>query len=88
MRRRAALLDELCRNTPRMPWRPAGIEVLMGTPATKLIYAGDPALGDGEVIGVWAKDPDGNDIAIKARYAVVLGTGGFGPESRDGAGAA
>ena len=53
------------------------IEVLMGTAATKLIYAGDPALGDGEVIGVWANDPDGNQIAIKARYAVVLGTGGF-----------
>ena len=54
-----------------------GIQVLMGTPATKLIYAGNPALGDGEVIGVWANDPDGNQIAIKARYAVVLGTGGY-----------
>lgn len=53
------------------------IEVLMGTAATKLIYAGNPALGNGEVIGLWAKDPDGNDIAIKACYAVVLGTGGF-----------
>ena len=53
------------------------IEVLMGTAATKLIYAGNPALGDGEVIGLWATDPDGNEIAIKARYAVVLGTGGF-----------
>ena len=54
-----------------------GIEVLMGTAATKLIYAGNPALGDGEVIGLWATDPDGNELAIKARYAVVLGTGGF-----------
>ena len=54
-----------------------GIPVLMGTAATTLIYAGDPALGDGEVVGVWATDPDGNEIAIKARYAVVLGTGGF-----------
>lgn len=54
-----------------------GIEVLMGTPATKLIYAGNPALGDGEVIGVWAETPEGETIAIKARYAVVLGTGGF-----------
>ena len=53
------------------------IEVLMGTAATKLIYAGNPALGDGEVIGLRATDPDGNEIAIKARYAVVLGTGGF-----------
>lgn len=53
-----------------------GIEVLMGTPATKLIYNGNPALGDGEVVGVWADSPDG-PIAIKARYAVVLGTGGF-----------
>lgn len=54
-----------------------GIEVLMGTAATKLIYSGNPALGDGEVVGVWATDQDGNQIAIKARYAVVLGTGGF-----------
>ena len=53
------------------------IEVLMGTAATKLIYAGNPALGDGEVIGLWATDSDGNEIATKARYAVVLGTGGF-----------
>ena len=41
----------------------------MGPPATKLIYAGNPALGDGEVIGVWAKAPDGNDIAIKQYQA-------------------
>ena len=54
-----------------------GIPVLMGTAATKLIYAGNPALGDGEVIGVWATDHDGNEIAIKARYGVILGTGGF-----------
>lgn len=53
------------------------IPVLFGTPATKLIYAGNPALGDGEVIGVWAKNPDGEDIAIKARYGVIIGTGGF-----------
>ena len=53
-----------------------GIEVMMGTAATKLIYAGNPALGDGEVIGLWA-EKDGQKIAIKARYAVVLGTGGF-----------
>lgn len=53
-----------------------GIEVLMGTPATKLIYSGNPALADGEVVGLWADSPEG-PIAIKARYAVVLGTGGF-----------
>ena len=53
------------------------IPVLFGAPATKLIYAGNPALGDGEVIGVWAKNPDGEDIAIKARYGVIIGTGGF-----------
>ncbi len=52
------------------------ITVMMGTAATKLIYAGDPALGDGEVIGLYAETADGT-IAIKARYAVVLGTGGF-----------
>ena len=53
-----------------------GIPVLMGTPATKLIYSGNPALGNGEVIGVWAEQ-EGQPIAIKARYAVILGTGGF-----------
>ena len=53
-----------------------GIETLMGTPATSLIYKGDPLLGDGEVVGVWADSPEG-PIAIKARYAVILGTGGF-----------
>lgn len=53
-----------------------GVEVLMGTPATRLIYSGSPNLGDGEVVGVWAESPEG-PIAIKARYAVVLGTGGF-----------
>lgn len=53
-----------------------GIEVLMGTPATKLIYNGNPAMENGEVVGVWAESPDGA-ISIKARYAVVLGTGGF-----------
>lgn len=54
-----------------------GIEVLMGTPATKLIYSGNPMLGNGEVIGVWAETPEGEPIAIKARYGVILGTGGF-----------
>lgn len=53
-----------------------GIEVLMGTAATKLIYLGNPTEGDGEVVGVWAESTDG-PIAIKARYGVVLGTGGF-----------
>lgn len=52
------------------------VETLMGTPATSLIYKGDPLLGDGEVVGVYAESPEGT-IAIKARYAVVLGTGGF-----------
>lgn len=52
------------------------VEVMMGTPATSLIYKGDPLLGNGEVVGVYADSPDGT-IAIKARYAVILGTGGF-----------
>lgn len=53
-----------------------GIEVLLGTPAVKLIYRLDDR-GNKEVLGVWAQTPEGTHIAIKARYAVVLGTGGF-----------
>lgn len=53
-----------------------GIQVLMGTAGKKLIYNGNPQLGDGEVVGIYAETADGT-IAIKARYAVILGTGGF-----------
>lgn len=53
-----------------------GIPVMYGTAATKLIYSGNPALGDGEVVGVWA-EKDGKPIAVKARYGVIIGTGGF-----------
>lgn len=52
------------------------IEVLYGTAGKKLVYSGNPLLGDGEVLGVWAEGPDG-PIAIKARYGVIIGTGGF-----------
>lgn len=52
------------------------IEVMMGTTATKLIYKGNPYLENGEVVGVYADTEDGR-IAIKARYGVVIGTGGF-----------
>lgn len=52
------------------------IPVMYGTRATKLIYSGNPLLGDGEVVGVWAQTDDGT-IAVKARYGVIIGTGGF-----------
>lgn len=53
-----------------------GIDVMYGTPAVKLIYKLDEQ-GNKEVLGVWAQTEDGAPIAIKARYAVVLGTGGY-----------
>lgn len=53
-----------------------GIEVLMGTAGKELIYKGNPLLSDGEVVGIYAETAEGT-IAIKARYGVVLGTGGF-----------
>ena len=52
------------------------IEVMMGTAGKKLIYSGNPMLEDGEVVGIYAETADGT-IAIKARRAVILGTGGF-----------
>ncbi len=54
-----------------------GIEVLLETPAKRLIYAGNSAAGDGQVIGIIAQTPTGGEIAIKARKGVVIGTGGF-----------
>lgn len=53
-----------------------GIEVMFGAAGKKLIYKGNPLLGDGEVVGVYAETAEGT-IAIKARYGVVIGTGGF-----------
>lgn len=52
------------------------IEIMMGAEATKLIYNGNPYLENGEVVGVYADTAEGK-IAIKARYGVVIGTGGF-----------
>jgi succinate dehydrogenase/fumarate reductase flavoprotein subunit len=52
------------------------IEVLFGTAGKKLIYSGSPLQGDGEVVGIYAEDNSGT-IAIKARYGVIIGTGGF-----------
>lgn len=48
-----------------------GVEFLMRTPASSLIYK------DGKVAGVRAKDHKGNDIIINAK-AVIIGSGGFG----------
>jgi succinate dehydrogenase/fumarate reductase flavoprotein subunit len=50
----------------------AGIEVLYNTPATRLIQ--DPA--SGAIVGVYAKQ-QGKEIAVKARKATVIATGGF-----------
>lgn len=52
------------------------IEVMMGTAGKQLIYSGNPLLENGEVIGIYAETNEGT-IAIKARRAVILGTGGF-----------
>lgn len=52
------------------------IEIMMGTAAKRLIYSGNPFLEDGEVLGLYADTADG-EIAIKARYGVIIGTGGF-----------
>lgn len=48
------------------------VEVLWETPGKKLV-----ANDKGEVVGVIAQGKDGNDMAIKAKKAVVLTTGGF-----------
>lgn len=54
-----------------------GIEILFGTAGKKLIYSGNPALENGEVVGIYAETTDGETLAIKARYGVIIGTGGF-----------
>ncbi len=48
----------------------AGVPVLLNTPLTKLVTEGD------RVVGVEAT-VDGEPVIFKARYGVVLGTGGF-----------
>ena len=60
-----------------------GVEVMYDTPGKRLVYRGDSNVGDGEVIGVIAES-NGEEIAIKARKGVVIGTGGFehNPEMR------
>jgi succinate dehydrogenase/fumarate reductase flavoprotein subunit len=49
---------------------------MLETPVKRLLYKGDSNKGDGEVIGVIAES-EGQEIAIKARQGVCLGTGGF-----------
>jgi len=49
-----------------------GVEFLFGTPAKELIQHPETK----EIIGVWAES-GGNRIAVKAKKAVVLCTGGF-----------
>jgi len=55
----------------------SNIEVLLETPAKRLIYDGDSSAGTGQVIGIVAQTAGGQEIFIKARKAVILGTGGF-----------
>lgn len=50
----------------------AGVEIIWETEFTRLITD-----GNGMVVGAWATDADGKDIAIKAKRGVVLCTGGF-----------
>jgi 3-oxosteroid 1-dehydrogenase len=53
-----------------------GIPILWETPAKRLLYSGDPYLGNGEVRGV-VGEKGGQDVYVKARKAVVLTCGGF-----------
>ena len=50
----------------------AGVDIHYNTEFTELIVD-----GNGEVLGAFAIDPDGNQIAIKAKKATVLATGPF-----------
>lgn len=50
----------------------AGVDIHYNTEFTELIVD-----GNGEVLGAYAIDPDGNQIAIKAKKATVLATGPF-----------
>ena len=47
------------------------IQILLNTPATKLITEGD------KVIGVIGKGPDGTTYNVTSKHGVVLATGGF-----------
>lgn len=53
------------------------IELLLETPGKRLIYEGDSSSGDGEVVGIVAQTPNGQEISIKARKGIIIGTGGF-----------
>ena len=50
----------------------AGVDIHYNTEFTELIVD-----GNGEVLGAYAIDPDGNQIAVKAKKATVLATGPF-----------
>lgn len=50
----------------------AGVDIRYNTEFTELIVD-----GNGEVLGAYAIDPDGNQIAVKAKKATVLATGPF-----------
>ena len=49
----------------------AGVDIFTGTPAQKIL------MQDGKVVGILAKDSDGNDMHIGCK-AVILASGGFG----------
>lgn len=50
----------------------AGAEIVFNTEFTQLVLNGDDM-----VLGAYAKDPDGNTVAYKARKATILATGPF-----------
>lgn len=72
VRGNGSVLSKYCKNAVET----RGIEVMYGTRAARLIYSGNSASGDGEVVGLVAQS-GGRDITIKARRGVCLGTGGF-----------
>ena len=54
----------------------AGGEIMLNTQGTRLVSRTD-ADGNTEVLGVWATDKNGKQIAVKANKGVLLSAGGF-----------
>lgn len=54
-----------------------GVEVLLETPAVRLVTRRGDSDSVPEVIGVVAQDSQGNEIRIRANKGVLLATGGF-----------
>lgn len=65
-------LGQHCQDVLLRACENAGVDIFTNTAAEELIFE------NGEVVGVLAKDADGNDMRIGANKGVVLATGGFG----------